>query len=110
MIHLRPFPQLALDVEHINIDITGSFAAAALCEFKSSDTTPFCMAHKPSFLESFLCGHLMGGKAGNRIALGNDPASAASCCHEAHLDNSRGIDKKRQRTYLMQFMIPQTHG
>ena len=66
-------------------------------------------ADHAGFFEGFLGGRFVRSEAGNEVALGNDPASAASCGHEIHLKATVFVNKQWERTDLTHFLFPSEH-
>ena len=77
--HFRPGLHLPFNPEGIDIDQAGGVAPVPdPVELERSDAALAHMANKACLLKGFTGGNLMGSEAANGIALGNDPAPAAS--------------------------------
>ena len=66
-------------------------------------------ANQAGFFQGLLGGRFVRSEAGNGVALGNDPAPAASCGHEKHLNAAVLVNKQRECTDLTQFLFPSEH-
>ena len=105
--HFRPGLHLPFNSEGINIDLTGGVSPVPdPVELEGPNAALAHMAHKTCFLKGFPGCNLMGGKAANGVALGNDPAPAASGGHKADVHATIWVDQKWQSSNLVQGIIP----
>ena len=105
--HFRPSLHLLFNPEGIDIDQAGGFPSVPdPVELERSDAALAYVANKACLLKGFLGCNLMGGEAANGIALGNDPAPAASGSHQAYVHIPIWGDKEWKCSNLVQGIIP----
>ena len=93
--------------EGIDIDQAGGVPPVPdPVEFECSNAALAHMANKARFFKGFPGCNLMGGEAPNGIALGNDPAPAASGSHKADVHTPIWGDKQWKSSNLVQCIIP----
>ena len=84
-------------------------AAATAAELECSEAMGLGHANQASLFQGLLGGRLVRREARNGVALGNDPAPAAPCGHEIHLNATVFVNKQWERTDLTQFLFPSEH-
>ena len=105
--HFGPGLHLPFDLEGIDIDQADCAASVPdPVEFECSNAAFAHMPNKARFLKGFPGCDLMGSEAPNGIALGNDPAPAASGRHKADVHSTIWVDKQWQSSDLAQCIIP----
>jgi len=105
--HFRPGLHLPFNPESIDIDQAGGVTPVPdPVELESPDAALAHMANKACLLKGFPGGNFMGSKAANGIALGNDPAPAASRGHQADVHTTTRVVIKWQSSNLVHCILP----
>ena len=108
---LGPLAQLKLDHEWEYIHEAGCAPATpTAAELERADAMGLCDTDQAGFFPSLPGGCFVRSEARNGVALGNDPAPAASRGHKNHLNPTTRIDEQRERTNLTQLLFPSVHG
>ena len=92
-IHFRPGWHLPFTPEGIDINQTGGVAPVPdSVELECSDAALADMANKAGLFKGFPGRNLMGREAADGVALGNNPAPAASGGHKADVHATMLVD------------------
>jgi hypothetical protein len=106
-VHFRPGLHLLFNPQGIDINPAGGVTPVPdPVELERSDAAFAHVANQARFFKSLSGCNLMGGEAANGIALGYDPAPAASGGHQANVYTTLWGDKEWKCSNLVQGIIP----